>query len=391
MTVRVNKPSFNIREKLSELGRKFGLKGSELAAAETVQEAREIVSAGRRNILVNGSMQIAQRGTQVTGSTSSGYKTCDRWRLNISNLGTWTIDQSTDAPPGFAKSLKLTCTTADASPGTSDNVIVQQRLEGHDLQSLAWGTGSAKEFTISFYVKSSKTGNATFTVLNTDNGNIMVSFPYIILLANTWEYKTITVPAYTAGAFDDNNGRSMQIEWWLNSGSQYTGAGTHQTQWAALSQTERNASNLGIGGAVNDTWQLAGVQMEIGRNATEFEYRSYGEELALCQRYCQLIPNNGVSSRIAMGTWSNATTARVLCWLKTTMRDTPTVHSVPNRGRMLRESIGWYDVNGDPDLPETNNDVVVFRFNNSIASSGASANETATWGNGAKVIIESEI
>ena len=285
MTVRVNKSSFNIREKLSELGRKFGLKGSELVAAETVQEARDLVSAGRRNIFVNGSMQIAQRATQVTGQTSSGYKTCDRWRINISSLGTWTIDQSTDAPPGFANSLKLTCTTADASPGTSDNVIVQQRLEGHDLQCLSWGTGSAKDFTISFYVKSSRTGDATFTVLNTDNGNIMVSFPYSITKQNTWEYKTITVPAYTAGAFDDDPNRSMQIEWWLNSGSQYTGAGTHQTQWAALSQTERNASNLAIGREVNDTWQLAGVQMEIGRNATDFEHRSYGEELSLCQRY----------------------------------------------------------------------------------------------------------
>jgi len=288
--------------------------------------------------------------------------------------------------------LKLTCTTADASPGTNDNVIVQQRIEGYDLQSLAWGTSSAKDITISFYVKSNKTGTASLAILNTDNSNAMISFPYTILSANTWEYKTITVPAYTAGAFDYDNGRSMQLEWWINSGTFYSsGSGNHQTSWAALSQTQRNASNLGIGGAVNDYFQITGVQMEIGRNATEFEYRSYGEELALCQRYCQLIPNNGVSSRIAMGTWSNATTARVLCWLKTTMRDTPTVHSVPNRGRMLRESIGWYDVNGDPDLPETNNDVVVFRFNNSIASSGASANETATWGNGAKVIIESEI
>ena len=297
MTVRVNKPSFNIREKLSELGRKFGLKGSELAAAETVQEAREIVSAGRRNILVNGSMQIAQRATQVTGATSTGYRTCDRWRINISSLGTWTIDQSTDAPPGFAKSLKLTCTTTKPSPGGGNNIIVQQRIEGHDLQSLAWGTSSAKEFTISFYVKSSKTGNASFAILNNDNSNQMVSFPYSITKQDTWEYKTITVPAYTAGAFDDDNARSMQLEWWLDSGDTYTGANTHQTQWAALSQTERNASNLALGRQVNETWQIAGVQMEIGRNATDFEHRSYGEELALCQRYFFKLSN----SRLIMG------------------------------------------------------------------------------------------
>ena len=285
MTVRVNKSSFNIREKLSELGRKFGLKGSELAAAETVQEAREIISAGRKNILVNGSMMISQRATQVTGQTGTGYKTCDRWRINISSLGTWTIDQSTDAPPGFAKSLKLTCTTAKPSPGGGNNMIVQQRIEGRDLQCLAWGTGSAKDFTISFYVKSSRTGNASFAVLNNDNSNQMVSFPYSITKQNTWEYKTITVPAFPFGAFDDDSNRSMQIEWWLNSGDTYTGAGTHQTTWASLSQTQRNAHNLAIGREVNDTWQIAGVQMEIGRNATDFEHRSYGEELSLCQRY----------------------------------------------------------------------------------------------------------
>jgi hypothetical protein len=330
MTVRVNKSSFNIREKLSELGRKFGLKGSELVAAETVQEAREIVSAGRRNILVNGSMQIAQRATQVTGSTGAGYKTCDRWRINHSNYGTFTIDQSTDAPPGFAKSLKLTCTTAHGTLGASDNIMVQQRLEGHDLQSLAWGTSSAKEFTISFYVKSSRTGNATFTALNTDNGNIMVSFPYTILSANTWEYKTITVPAYTAGAFDDDNARSMQIEWWLGSGSQYTGAGTHQTQWAALSQTERNASNLGIGGAVNDTWQLAGVQMEIGRNATDFEHRSIGEELALCQRYYYEYPKGNTYNIIANGFANTSSNALFHFQFPVPMRSAPAVATTGN-------------------------------------------------------------
>ena len=181
--------------------------------------------------------------------------------------------------------MKVTCTSADASPGSTDNMIVQQRIEGKDLQCLAWGTGSAKDFTISFYVKSSRVGNASFAILNNDNSNQMVSFPYSITKQDTWEYKTITVPAYPSGTFDNDNARSMQLEWWLNSGTNYTGAGSHQTTWASLSQTHRNAHNLAIGREVNDTWQLAGVQMEIGRNATEFEHRSFSEELALCQRY----------------------------------------------------------------------------------------------------------
>ena len=330
MTVRVNKSSFNIREKFSELGRKFGLKGSELAAAETVQEAREIVSAGRKNILVNGSMMISQRATQVTGQTGTGYKTCDRWRINISSLGTWTIDQSTDAPPGFAKSLKLTCTTAKPSPGGGNNMIVQQRIEGRDLQCLAWGTGSAKDFTISFYVKSSRTGNASFAVLNNDNSNQMVSFPYSITKQNTWEYKTITVPAFPFGAFDDDSNRSMQIEWWLNSGDTYTGAGTHQTEWDALSQTERNASNLGIGGAVNDTWQLAGVQMEVGSQATPFEHRGYADELARCQRYCYAAVADGSVDNyapLANGRFYNTNDAQFNIFFPVTMRTAPTLDS----------------------------------------------------------------
>ena len=283
-----------------------------------------------RNILKNGAMQIAQRATQVTSVTSTGYRTCDRWRINISSLGTWTIDQSTDAPPGFFKSLKVTCTTAKASPGGGNNMIVQQRLEGHDLQSLAWGTSSAKEFTISFYVKSSKAGNASFAVLNNDNSNIMVSFQYTISSANTWEYKTITVPAYTAGAFSDDNARSMQLEWWLNSGDTYTGAGTHQTEWAALSQTERNASNLGIGGAVNDTWQLAGVQMEVGSKATPFEHRGYADELARCQRYCYAAVADGSVDNyapLANGRFYNSNDAQFNIFFPVTMRTAPTLDS----------------------------------------------------------------
>ena len=238
-----------------------------------------------RNLLVNGSMIVAQRGTQVTGSTGTGYKTCDRWRINTSNYGTWTIDQSTDAPAGFANSLKITCTTADASPGATDNIAIQQRIEGRDVQSLGFGTSSAKPFTVSFYVKSNKTGNASFAVLHTDGGNKMVSFQYTISSANTWEYKTITVPANTADSFDNDNNRSMQVEWWLGSGSTYTGGGSHQTTWAALSQTQRNASNLGIGGAVNDYFQITGVQLEVGDKATPFEHKSYNDERMRCMRY----------------------------------------------------------------------------------------------------------
>ena len=158
-----------------------------------------------------------------------------------------------------------------------------------------------------------------------------------------------------------------------------------------LSDAEILVNSGYLGQQPSGTFYITAIQLEAGRNATDFEHRSYSEELALCQRYCQMIPNNAVSSRVAIGTWSSATTARATCWLRTTMRDTPTIHSVPGRGNVLREAIGWYAVNSDPTISESNNDVVTFYFNNAIANSGASANEFATWGNGAKIVIESEL
>ena len=390
MTVRVNKSSFNIREKLSELGRKFGLKGSEVVAAETLQQIRDLISAGRKNILINGAMQHSQRGTSFTHTTTAQY-TLDRFQASNGSSFNWNsavISQSSDSPEGFANSLKVDVAST-STPTGGHNGLFKYHVEAHDLQQLGFGTSAAKSFTLSFWVKSNKIGTYTVQIYQSDADKYLLS-EYSISSSSTWEYKTLTFVGNTADVIDNNNGVGFEVRFNLACGpSDHT---TAKATWTAggggTIYATSNQVNL-FDNASNE-WYMTGVQLEVGRNATDFEHRSYGEELALCQRYCQLIPNNGASSRIAMGTWSSATTARVLCWLKTTMRDTPTVHSVPNRGRMLRESINWYDVNGDPDLPESSNDVVVFRFNNSIASSGASANETATWGNGAKVVISAD-
>jgi hypothetical protein len=239
---------------------------------------------GRRNLIINGAMQVAQRGAQETGVTSDGYYTVDRVRLSNTSLGTWTIDQSTDAPNGFSNSFKLTCTTADPSPAASDKILVISRIEAQDLQSLGYGTSDAQSLTLSFYVKSNKTGNGSLNLLQNDNSNKMVSFQYSILSADTWERKTISIPADTSGLINNDNGYGLQLEWFLNGGSNFTG-GSHNTSWAVFSNTNRNVSNLGVGEAVSDYFAITGVQLEVGDTATPFEHRSYGEELALCQRY----------------------------------------------------------------------------------------------------------
>jgi len=215
------------------------------------------------NLIINGAMQVAQRGEQVAGVTSDGYHTCDRWHLPISNLGTWTVDQSTDAPNRFSNSLKVTCTTADASPTAGDYYIINQRIEAQNLQHLAYGTADAKSMTISFWVKSNKTGSASFGATQSGNSNKMISKSYTINSANTWEYKTISIPSDTAGFINNNNGAGLLLEWWLNGGSDFT-IGSHATTWTAIDHTRRNASNLGVGGSINDYFAITGVQLEVG-------------------------------------------------------------------------------------------------------------------------------
>lgn len=239
-----------------------------------------------RNLVVNGGMQVSQRGTQATGVTSVGYRTCDRFKFDVSSLGTWTVDQSTDSPNGFSNSFKLTCTTADSSPSANDYAIVMHMVEAQNLQHLGFGTSDALPLTLTFHVKSNKTGNATFSILQHDNSSKQATFQYSISSANTWEKKTISIPADTAGVINNDNGIGFQMQWWINSGSTFTG-GSHQATWTTFANGNENPSNLGVGGATSDTFAITGVQLEVGEKATPFEHRSYGDELARCQRYFQ--------------------------------------------------------------------------------------------------------
>jgi hypothetical protein len=204
--------------------------------------------------------------------------------FDIQNLGTWTIEQSTDSPAGFSNSLKATCTTADASPAAGDYIMLSQRLEAQNLQHLAYGNSSAKQLTLSFWVKSNKTGSASFELIQIDNSLKLFSNSYTVSAADTWEQKTISIPADTAGAINNDNGHGLQLSWWLNSGSTFTG-GSFQTTWGTNTSANRNVSNLGVGGATSDYFAITGVQLEVGSVATPFEHRSYGDELLRCCRY----------------------------------------------------------------------------------------------------------
>ena len=276
---------------ISVTGSAGALSASTLSATNLTVNGNAYPNAGplsNRNLIINGAMQVAQRGTSVTDITSSGYRTVDRFRPSMGTLGTWTIEQSTDAPDGFAYSHKFTCTTADASPAADDDIEMEYKVEAQDLQHLNYGSASAQAMTLSFWVKSNKTGAATVNILQPDNSNKSLSPTYTISSADTWEHKTISIPGDTAGAISNDNGIGLLFGWWLNSGSN-SNSGTNQTTWTTLNSADKNASNLGVGGAVNDYWQITGVQLEVGTVATPFEHRSYGQELALCQRYYKQI------------------------------------------------------------------------------------------------------
>ena len=254
-------------------------------AYDNAADAR-LQQGGRRNLIINGAMQVAQRGTSTTGITADNFSTVDRFQLAMNALGTWTAAQVTDAPNGFGYSHKITCTTADASPAADDYILCLTRIEAQDLQSLSYGNSNAQSIVLSFYIKSNKTGTGSIRIRQRDNSNKQVTPSYTISSADTWERKTIVIPGDTSGVINNDNGQGFDIAWLLNSGSTYSG-GSNQTTWAASDATDMNASNLGVGGAISDYFAITGVQLELGNVATPFEHRSYGEELALCQRYYQ--------------------------------------------------------------------------------------------------------
>ena len=247
-----------------------------------------------KNLIINGAMQIAQRGTSTTGVTGSNYYTCDRYKTILTGLGTWTVEQSTDAPDGFSNSLKHSCTTADASPAAADILYLSQIIESQNLQQVAKGTASAKSLTCSFWVKSNKTGTYIVGLQEFQNTRYIAN-SYTINAANTWEKKTITFAGDTTGTLANDNSAGLYLQFYLGSGSDYS-SGTLATSWESTVNVNRAVGQVNLADSTSNYINITGVQLEVGDAATEFEHRPYGMELQLCQRYYQDFANNmGVS------------------------------------------------------------------------------------------------
>ena len=288
--------------------------------ADNAVTSAKALNLGRRNLVINGAMQIAQRGTSFTSATTAYH--VDRF-IDVMNLGAWTVSQSTDSPDEFSNSWKWDCTTANGSLASNSELIFVTRLEGQNLQHLKYGTSSAESLTLSFWVKSSKTG--TYTCEFDQYGDRQISRTYTINSANTWEKKILTVPGDTGGSIDNDNSAEFQLLWWLGAGSNLTSGTLNTSAWAGVTNANRvSSSQVNLADNTANDWYITGIQLETGDTATDFEHRSYGEELLLCQRYYQkIIGTYGSTQGLGTGFGSNntVTTVDIFPPVKSLLRD----------------------------------------------------------------------
>ena len=345
-------------------------------------------SAVFRNRIINGGMVIDQRnaGASVTVNSTSEAFGVDRWRaVGQSTDGVFTMQRDTTVPDGFANSLKITVTTADASIGSTQNYLLMQRIEGFNTADLNWGSASAKAVVLSFWVRSSVTGTFGGAIRN-DDGDYNYPFTYTINAANTYEYKTVTITAPTSGTWKTTNATGIQVTFSLGSGSSLIGtAGAWNTSnfFGATGQTNLIATN----GA---TFYITGVQLEVGSTATSFDYRPYGTELALCQRYYEksypvgTTPASnthlGKSYGGAMTQGVSTTTGYLVgtSQFKVSKRATPTVtvyDIAGNSGKMTADSVG---------VASTNNQTAIIEYPSengfqATRDTGATAANAIVW------------
>ena len=298
-------------------------KAAELAKMGEVLSNSQI---GRKNIIINGGMQIAQRATSETGlGASSKYSTLDRYAVTVGNTdGRFTMSQSTVTDlEGFSTALKIDCTTADTSVATNEFLIIQQYVEGFNLQQLKATSTTTRAFTLSFYAKSNAS-RAIATEINFSNGTNK-NASKLHTIGTSWARYTFTIPAASSTQIDNDNSLECSVNFWLHAGATYS-SGTMSATLGAITNANRAVGIGSIFASTDNEIEITGIQLEVGSQATPFEHRSFGEELALCQRYYQQYgsasPNN---TTLASGLWYGA--AQILCTFDfiQTMRAAPTI------------------------------------------------------------------
>lgn len=323
MAVKITKPEINVREKLAELDKPSGIAGEAMLRAETPQEQQALIGVGRKNLIKNGAMLINQRGT-VTGinSSISNYGGPDRhsWYVN-GNGAAFTASQEASGPAGFTKTKLIDCTTANSSALTGNQEIkAEYAFEGYDINGIGYGTTKCKHITISFWCKTNQTGEFVVWLYRPD-GARHTSVPVTVNSANTWEYKTVTIQPDSSNTVAIDNTAGLYVSMILNAGPGYTSGTSPNGNWEPITTANRYVGcTFTIGNSTDDYFEYTGLQVEVGKVSTPFEHRSYGEELALCQRYFQ---------KMGIGTsgYSNSSGAAISFAFRFTqeMRAQPTV------------------------------------------------------------------
>ena len=266
-------------------------KAADLASLASASET----ALSNRNIIINGAMQVAQRATSATGKGADpGYFTLDRMYYfeNGTTDVRFTQSQSTDVPTGggFGKSLKFDCTTADASLAVDNQLTLKHRIEGQNIQQLKWGTSSAEDVTLSFWINATKTGTY---IVEFSRESRKISQAYTVSSSNTWEKKTLTFVGDTGGSVVTNDSANrLEINFYMGVGTNYS-SGTLETTWTGGTNANRAVGQVNAFDNTSNNILFTGLQLEVGTVATPFEHRSYGQELALCERYCTVYKTNG--------------------------------------------------------------------------------------------------
>jgi len=297
---------------------------------------------GFKNRIINGAMVIDQRnaGASVT-LNSGGVFPVDRFQCDEDTDGVMTGQQSTTAPAGFINSLLITTTTADASLGSTQYAAIVQKVEGLNCADLAWGTASAATVTLSFWVRSSLTGTFGGAVANSAHNR---SYPFTLTIssANTWEQKSVTIAGDQSGTWLTTNGTGIRLFFGLGVGSTYSGtAGS----WAGATYISATGATSVVG-TLNATFYITGVQLEKGSTATSFDYRPYGTELALCQRYC--VVWGPTATHLGAGSVYNSTDMNISIPIPVPMRSTPTPSKTTTGGNWLSAYIGASGTSSNP-------------------------------------------
>ena len=299
-----------------------------------------------RNLIINGAMQCWQRATAATAANNT-FTTVDRFRPDESTDGAYTTEQSTDTPTGTGFSLKAQVTTADTSIAASQFALIQQTIEAQNCQSLEYGTATAKSLTLSFFVKSSKTGIYTIVLRKVDTTAYHFVHEYTINSANTWEKKTITISptagsttfiTSSGGAIANDNGQGLQINFNLAFGSTYNG-GTNNA-WSSNTNHYATSNQVNWMDSTSNNFYLTQVQLEVGDKATPFEHEPFGVTLQKAMRYYQKHGNETSTHRYLAPAYANQTTqAQGVLTLPVTMRAAPTT-SVSGSFELLSGSTG---------------------------------------------------